>query len=169
MHFIEAKDCRIPAVGLGTWRLGGRDCVRVVEQAIRLGYRHIDTAQLYGNEREVGEGVRASGITREEVFIVTKVAPENLAPGPLERSVKESLGQFAARRDRSSAAALAEHGRAAEDTIDALVQRQARRAGPSYRRLEFHRRACSMKPTNCPKSGSSATSSNAIPSSTSRK
>src|SRR5438046_2468111 len=65
MYFIEAKGCRIPAVGLGTWRLNGRECVRIVEQAIRLGYRHFDTAQMYGNEREVGEGVRASGIKRE--------------------------------------------------------------------------------------------------------
>lgn len=94
MHFIEAKGCRIPAVGLGTWQLGGRDCVRVVEQAIRLGYRHFDTAQMYGNEREVGEGVRASGIKREEVFVVTKIAPDNLAPRLLERSVKDSIGQL---------------------------------------------------------------------------
>ena len=85
MHFIEAKGCRIPAVGLGTWQLSGRDCVRIVEQAIKLGYRHFDTAQMYGNEREVGEGVRASGIKREEVFVVTKVAPDNLAPRQLER------------------------------------------------------------------------------------
>jgi len=94
MHFIEAKGSRIPAVGLGTWRLDGRDCVRVVEQAIRLGYRHFDTAQMYGNEREVGEGVRASGIRREEVFVVTKVAPDNLAPRQLERSVKDSIGHL---------------------------------------------------------------------------
>jgi diketogulonate reductase-like aldo/keto reductase len=65
--------------------------VRLVEQAIRLGYRHIDTAQMYGNEREVGEGVRASGIKREEIFVVTKVAPENLEPSLLERSVKGSV------------------------------------------------------------------------------
>jgi len=94
MQFIEAKGCRIPAVGLGTWQLSGRDCVRVVEQAVRLGYRHFDTAQMYGNEREVGEGVRASGIKREQVFIVTKVAPDNLAPRQLERSVKDSIGQL---------------------------------------------------------------------------
>ena len=94
MQFIEARGCRIPAVGLGTWQLSGRDCVRVVQQAIKLGYRHFDTAQMYGNEREVGEGVRASGIKREEVFVVTKVAPDNLAPRQLERSVKDSIGQL---------------------------------------------------------------------------
>jgi diketogulonate reductase-like aldo/keto reductase len=87
---IEAKGAKIPLVGLGTWDLRGRECARLVEQAIRLGYRHIDTAQLYGNEREVGEGVRASG-RRAEVFVVTKIEPNNLAPAALERSTKESL------------------------------------------------------------------------------
>ena len=62
MHFVEAKGVKIPAIGLGTWELRGRACARIVEQALRLGYRHIDTAQMYDNEREVGEGVRASGV-----------------------------------------------------------------------------------------------------------
>jgi 2,5-diketo-D-gluconate reductase B len=58
---IEAKGARIPLLGLGTWDLRGRVCARVVEQALRLGYWHIDTAEMYDNEREVGEGFRASG------------------------------------------------------------------------------------------------------------
>jgi diketogulonate reductase-like aldo/keto reductase len=91
MQYIDAKGAHIPMLGLGTWTLRGRDCVRLVEQAIRLGYRHIDTAQMYGNERDVGEGVRASGIKRDEIFVVTKVSPDNLAPGLLTRSVKDSI------------------------------------------------------------------------------
>lgn len=94
MQFLEAKGVSIPAVGLGTWELRGRDCARLVTQAIKLGYRHIDTAQMYGNEQDVGEGVRASGIKRDDMFIVTKVSPDNLAPRLLERSVKDSIGQF---------------------------------------------------------------------------
>jgi 2,5-diketo-D-gluconate reductase B len=90
MQDLEAHGFRIPLVGLGTWALRGRDCARVVEQAIRAGYRHIDTAQMYDNEREVGEGVRASGM-RANVVVTTKVQPERLAPHDLERSVKESL------------------------------------------------------------------------------
>ena len=90
---VEAKGFRIPIVGLGTWTLGGRDCARLVEQAIRIGYRHIDSAQMYGNEREVGEGVRASGL-RDEVMVTTKIQPTLLAPRDLERSVKESLAQL---------------------------------------------------------------------------
>lgn len=91
--FVEAKGFRIPLVGLGTWALRGRDCARLVEQAIRIGYRHIDTAQMYDNEAEVGEGVRASGM-RPEVVVTTKVQPTLLAPRDLERSVKESLGRL---------------------------------------------------------------------------
>lgn len=90
---VEAKGFRIPIVGLGTWALRGRDCARLTEQAIRIGYRHIDTAQMYDNEREVGEGVRASGL-RSEVMVTTKVQPTSLAPHDLERSVKESLAKL---------------------------------------------------------------------------
>ncbi len=90
MQTVEARGFKIPIIGLGTWELRGRDCARLVEQAIRLGYRHIDTAQMYANEAEVGEGVRASG-KRAEVMVTTKVAHSNMAPQDVERSVKESL------------------------------------------------------------------------------
>ena len=73
MLFVEANGAKIPLIGLGTWELRGRTCARLVEQALRLGYRHIDTAQVYENEREVGEGLRASGVRRDEVFVTTKV------------------------------------------------------------------------------------------------
>ncbi len=90
MQAVDANGARIPIVGLGTWTLRGRDCVGLVERSIAEGYRHIDTAQMYGNECEVGEGVRNSG-AREQVFVTTKIQPENLAPRDVERSVKESL------------------------------------------------------------------------------
>ena len=91
MLFIEANGAKIPAIGLGTWELRGRTCARLVEQAIRLGYRHIDTAQMYDNEREVGEGLRASGVKRDQVFLTTKIWPSHFAPRDLERAAKESL------------------------------------------------------------------------------
>src|SRR5436305_3398701 len=91
MQFVEANGARIPAIGLGTWELRGRTCARVVEQALRLGYRHIDTAQIYENESEVGDGLRASGVYRDEVFVTTKVWTTHFAPNDLERSTKESL------------------------------------------------------------------------------
>ena len=64
---------------------------RVVEQALRLGYRHIDTAQIYANEREVGEGVRASHVRRSDLFVTTKVWTTHFGPNDLMRSTKESL------------------------------------------------------------------------------
>jgi 2,5-diketo-D-gluconate reductase B len=85
----------IPLVGLGTWDLRGRTCARIVEQALRLGYRHIDTAEMYDNEREVGAGLRAAGIDRDEVFITTKVWPSHFAPRELERAAKQSLSRLA--------------------------------------------------------------------------
>ncbi len=90
-QFVEAGDAKIPAVGLGTWELRGRTCARIVEQALRLGYRHVDTAQAYENEREVGDGLRASGVRRDDVFVTTKIWTTHFAPNELERSVKESL------------------------------------------------------------------------------
>src|SRR6201989_2074951 len=94
MHFVEANGAKIPSIGLGTWELRGRTCARIVEQALRLGYRHIDTAQAYENEREVGEGLHASGIRRDDVFVTTKVWTTHFAPNDLERSTKESLRQL---------------------------------------------------------------------------
>src|SRR5438094_9742456 len=94
MQVVEANGARIPLVGLGTWELRGRACARVVEQALRLGYRHIDTAELYDNEREVGEGLHAAGIGRDEVFITTKVWPSHFAPRDLERSAQQSLARL---------------------------------------------------------------------------
>ena len=91
MQFVEANGARIPAIGLGTWELRGKTCARLVEQALRLGYRHIDTAQVYENEREVGEGLRAARVRRDEVFVTTKIWTTHFAPHDLERSAKESL------------------------------------------------------------------------------
>ncbi len=91
MQVIEANGASIPAIGLGTWELRGKACARIVEQALRLGYRHIDTAQMYENEAEVGQAVRASGIRREDIFVTTKVWTTHFAPHDLERSVKDSL------------------------------------------------------------------------------
>lgn len=93
-HSIEALGARIPLIGLGTWDLRGRTCARMVEEALKLGYRHIDTAAMYENERAVGEGLRASGVPREEVFIVTKVWQSDLAAKDFERSTKASLANL---------------------------------------------------------------------------
>jgi diketogulonate reductase-like aldo/keto reductase len=91
MQFVEANGARIPAVGLGTMTLKGDLCVDVVSSALKAGYRHLDTAERYGNEAEVGQGLHSSGVKREDVFITTKVYWDRLAPGEFERSFDESL------------------------------------------------------------------------------
>jgi 2,5-diketo-D-gluconate reductase B len=63
----------MPALGLGTWPMKGRECEAAVESALGLGYRHIDTAEMYGNEEAVGAGIAASGVARGEIFLTTKI------------------------------------------------------------------------------------------------
>jgi diketogulonate reductase-like aldo/keto reductase len=71
--FTLANGVAIPKLGFGTWMIEDRDVVGLVQQAVAIGYRHIDTAQAYANERGVGEGLRASGIARDELFVTTKL------------------------------------------------------------------------------------------------
>jgi len=94
METITANGARIPAIGLGVMTLKEETCVQAVDAALRMGYRHIDTAQNYGNEREVGEGLRASGFARDEVFVTTKVWHDRLKASDFERSVDESLARL---------------------------------------------------------------------------
>ena len=88
---IEAHGCRITQIGFGTMTLKGDVCVQAVKTALQLGYRHLDTAWFYGNEEEVGEGLRQSGVNREDVFITTKVRETHLEPDKFRQSVSESL------------------------------------------------------------------------------
>jgi diketogulonate reductase-like aldo/keto reductase len=95
MNFVEANGARIPAIGLGTLTLKDAACVDAVATALGLGYRHIDTAERYGNEAEVGDGLHrgltAAGLNRDDVFVTTKVYHDKLAAADFERSVEESL------------------------------------------------------------------------------
>ena len=87
---VLADGNEIPLVGLGVWQVpNGAECVDAVRWALELGYRHIDTAQAYGNEESVGQGLRESGVPREEVFITTKFFPTRKNPvAELERSLQ---------------------------------------------------------------------------------
>ena len=91
MQFVEANGARIPALGMGTMTLKGDICVNAVSTALRQGYVHLDTAERYGNEVEVGEGLRASGIDRDKIFVTTKVYWDKLAPKDFEQSFDDSL------------------------------------------------------------------------------
>ena len=89
--FVEAHGARIPQIGLGTMTLKEDVCVQAVKAALQMGYRHLDTAAFYGNEVENGEGLRQSGVKREEVFITTKVRENNLTPENFNKSLDQSL------------------------------------------------------------------------------
>jgi len=88
------KGEKVPVLGLGTWRLSGEECRRSVERALDLGYRHLDTAQMYRNEEEVGRGMRGSGVPRGEIFLVTKVWPNDFRHDDVLRVAGESLKQL---------------------------------------------------------------------------
>lgn len=92
---LETSRLRIPRIGLGTWALRGAEAQRAVEGAIALGYRHIDTAAMYGNEDAVGAGIAASGVPRDEIFLTTKVWWTELAPDALRASAEASLARLA--------------------------------------------------------------------------
>ena len=90
-NFELNNGVKIPALGLGTWLLNDEQTEQAVIDAISLGYRHIDTAQAYANEKGVGEGVRKSGVDRQELFITTKVAAEEKTYEGAAASIDESL------------------------------------------------------------------------------
>lgn len=91
MIHITHKDFKIPALGYGTWQLRGKEALTGVAKALELGYRHIDTAQIYENEAEVGEAIAGSGIPRSDIFLTTKIWNTNLRYGSLQTSADESL------------------------------------------------------------------------------
>lgn len=94
MHTVNVNGAAIPALGFGTHELQGATAADMVDAALGIGYRHIDTAQAYKNEAAVGAGIAASGLPREDVFLTTKVWPDRFAPGQLQRSVDESLARL---------------------------------------------------------------------------
>jgi len=91
---VSAHGARIPLLGLGTWDLRGRVCTEMVQAALDLGYRHIDTAEMYDNERAVGEGLKASGVKREDVFLTTKIWPAHFSASDLPRAAAECLARL---------------------------------------------------------------------------
>src|SRR5499433_1784675 len=91
MDVFQTQGIRLPRLGLGTYRMQGDVCRAAVESALALGYRHIDTAEMYANEEEVGAAIAASGIPRNELHVTTKVWNENLAPDAMRRAFDASL------------------------------------------------------------------------------
>jgi diketogulonate reductase-like aldo/keto reductase len=89
--FTLANGVNIPKIGLGTWLIDGAAATQAVQDALKIGYRHIDTAQAYGNEAEIGAAIRASSVARQEIFVTTKVAAEAKTYDAVAASIDESL------------------------------------------------------------------------------
>ena len=94
MQHINIQTEHVPVLGYGTWQLKGKGCVEGIQKAIDVGYRHIDTAQAYKNEADVGNGIDKSGIERQEIFLTTKVWMDNFSADKFEKSVDESLDKL---------------------------------------------------------------------------
>jgi 2,5-diketo-D-gluconate reductase B len=91
MLYVEAHGAHIPALGFGTFRLDDGAAQRMVAAALEIGYRHIDTAQMYGNEAGVGRAIAEAPVPRGEIWLTTKVWPDRFRDGELQRSVEESV------------------------------------------------------------------------------
>ena len=90
-HTVEVQGVAVPALGFGTWQITGPEAADHVRDALEMGYRQIDTARAYHNEREVGRGIAESGVPREEVFLTTKVPEEQAEPDAVMASAEASL------------------------------------------------------------------------------
>jgi 2,5-diketo-D-gluconate reductase B len=91
LHIVNAQGLNMPKLGLGTWPMLGEECTRAVEQALALGYRHIDTAAAYNNEHAVGQALVNSPIPREHIHVTSKVWWDQLQPDAMRHSMDRSL------------------------------------------------------------------------------
>lgn len=91
MEFETVQGVDVPKIGLGTWKMPGKTCYLAVRSALELGYRHIDTAELYENEKEVGRAMADSGVPRSEIFLVTKVMSSHLSHAEMLKAAQGSL------------------------------------------------------------------------------
>lgn len=94
MQYKKIQGVDIPELGLGTYKLYGKECNQIVRSAFDFGYRLIDTAQMYKNEREIGEAINQSGIDREEIFVIDKIWHTNLDHDVVLQSVEDSLKEL---------------------------------------------------------------------------
>jgi 2,5-diketo-D-gluconate reductase B len=91
MENLQTQGISLPRLGLGTFRMQGDACRTAVESALGLGYRHIDTAEMYGNEEPIGAAIAASKVARKDLHVTTKVWHENLAPDAIRKAFDASL------------------------------------------------------------------------------
>lgn len=98
ISYVDVRGVRVPSIGLGTWQLVDEKCRASTEKALELGYRHIDTAQMYGNEWVIGEVLGRSGIPRDDLWITSKLAPGNERRQAVLETTRESVKRLACER-----------------------------------------------------------------------
>lgn len=126
MHDVKSGDVAIPALGFGTWQLEGDVARRMTEAALEIGYRHIDTAQIYKNEREVGAAIAASKVARKDIFLTTKVWVDRFGKGDLQASVEESLERLGVEQVDLLLLHWPKAAPALEETMEAMNDVQAK-------------------------------------------
>lgn len=94
MKYVESNGYKVPSLGFGTWKLEGQECTDAVMLALDTGYRHIDTAQIYLNESQVGTALSKHGTPRSDIFLTTKIWMENVSPEKMGPSFEESLNKL---------------------------------------------------------------------------
>lgn len=143
----------LPKLGLGTYKLTGEAGRDAVADALALGYRHVDTAVMYENEAAVGQGLRASGVPRADVFLTTKVWHTDLAPDALRASAEASLERLGTDYVDLLLVHWPSREMVLEDTLGALVRAQqdglARHIGVSNFPPRLFERACALAPVAC--------------------
>ena len=126
MESLIHHDVTVPRIGIGTWELTDGDAYDSVRTALDVGYRHIDTAQAYGNEEDVGRAIADSGIARDELFVTTKVWMEQAAPPDVEQSTGESLRRLGLDHVDLLLIHWPTDVASLEATVEALADQQAR-------------------------------------------
>jgi diketogulonate reductase-like aldo/keto reductase len=147
MEYTTVQGVEVPSIGLGTWQMTGSEAYRSVATALELGYRHVDTAQAYENEREVGRALAEADVDREDVFLTTKLLPTDARYRDAHRATRESLERLGT--DYVDLLLLhwpnplvnfAETARAFEDLVDEGLVRHVGVSNFSRRRLEKARK-----------------------------
>ncbi len=147
------QDTQVPALGFGTYKLNGSECVQSVGMALETGYRHIDTAQLYENEEEVGKALRQTAVSRSEIFLTTKVWPSEFTAARFLKSVENSLRKL--RQDYVDLLLIhwpadeSANSIALEQASKALDKQYARHIGVSNFTLSQLQKALSEAPVFC--------------------
>ena len=150
MEHLTAHGATIPALGFGTWQLRGQACREGVRHALELGYRHVDTARMYGNEAEVGAGIADADVERDEVFVVTKLQPGSLDRDAVAAETEASLTEL----DMDHVDLLLIHHPSSrvplEETLEAMLEQQeaghTRHLGVSNFDPDLMRRASELAP-----------------------